>query len=335
MSCNLVHQPLRKRIYSTVSGEWSFLEAEAEAAGFIAVGVMPAGRISSESAAVLGRWLDAGFHGELSFMERTRPQREDLRHPGISPNAGAIVVAALPYGDGAFSGGLWSSVARHARGIDYHRTVKEKLALLADAVRARFPGAVCRLFCDTAPVAERSWAASAGIGCLGKSGALMVAGYGPCAVLGEVVCAGVPEVVTVAAPKPAFADCGNCTACMDACPTGALVSPGVVDCRRCLSYWSIERKQLPLPDFYSESCRWVFGCDICTAVCPETVGTACGLDTGELGKRTEGIELRDILQLSDRTLDEKFKESAMLRTGWKNLRENARLLLERDGRKRK
>ncbi len=315
-------------VVSPPDGEnWSFLPKAAAALGFVAIGTTPAAPIPTPAALSLAAWLRLGMHAGMDFMLRTQPQREDPRHPGILPDADVVIVVALPYGDGTMKDPIWYHVARHARGVDYHVTVKEKLRYLAAVVQSRFPECRCRIFTDSAPVAERTWAAAAGIGSIGKSGALLVPKFGPKVVLGELVASHVPLPTAQSVPKAPFSDCGTCTSCMDACPTGAIIAPGVVDSSRCLSYWTIERKDTPLPREIATHISSLFGCDTCTEICPCATETGSSLSPLESKGAPRRIELSTLADDDTRVLKPYFDNSALSRAPWDNLRENAKLTL--------
>ena len=306
---------------------WAFLPKAAAALGFVAVGTTPAGPIPASAARSLAKWLHQGMHAGLNFMQRTQSQREDPHHPGILPDADVVIVAALPYGDGTMTGHIWNHVSRHARGVDYHITVKEKLRHLAAAVQSRFPACRCRIFSDSAPIAERTWAATAGIGSIGKSGALLVPKFGPKVVLGELVASHVPLPTAPSVPNAPFSDCGPCTSCMDACPTGAIIAPGVVDSNRCLSYWTIERKDTPLPREIATRISSLFGCDTCTAICPRAIETISEISSLQSKDAPHRIELSSLVDDDTHMFKHYFDNSALSRAPWDNLRENAKLTL--------
>jgi epoxyqueuosine reductase len=324
--------PREERCASSMPGHapppWDFLGPAAHRLGFAAVGIAPAGKVPQDAIARYDAWLSGGYNADLAFAARWRGPRTDPRHPGIVEGATAVISAALPYGSGATSAGLWRHAAAHARGLDYHLTMRSRLALLAAEIASRFPGTRYRLFADTAPVSERTWAVTAGVGSLGANGALFVPGVGPRVVLGEIVVAAAPRPdapVAPVDPEP----CRGCGACVAACPTGALREGGVVDCRSCLSYHTIENTRRELPLEIQREVRLVFGCDACTVACPRAnaIDERCALEPPPRPPR-DGVDLAQIAGMSDVALAPLIEGTCLERTGAAAIRRNARYAVE-------
>jgi epoxyqueuosine reductase len=210
----------------------------------------------------LGQWLARGFHADMSWMARTRAIRQD---PGLKlPGARSVVVLAKSYYqprpapvDGA------AKIALYALGRDYHRVLVKPLRQLAAHIAALEPGAACYASVDSGPVLERAWAARAGLGWVGKNSLVLRRDMGSYFFLATIL-----ATVELAPDTPVEDHCGACRACIDACPTRAIVESGVVDSRRCISYHTIEnRGEIPegLAPAFGD---WLFGCDICQEVCP-------------------------------------------------------------------
>jgi epoxyqueuosine reductase len=181
------------------------------------------------------------------------------------PGAPTVIGLARSYARGAADeaadGPLASSIARYARGRDYHNGMRKKLRKLASVVRSF--GAEARPLCDEEPILERAWAARAGLGFVGKNGLLIVPGVGSLVLLGEVV-----TTLPIDADPPIPERCGACTRCLDACPTNAFSQPFVLDPRRCVAYLTIEHRS-PVPDDLRAGIgEHLFGCDDCQTVCP-------------------------------------------------------------------
>jgi len=235
--------------------------------GFDACGIAEAGPVDPEDR--LGQWLGRGFHADMQWMETTRELRQDVRKK--LPDAQSVVVVARNYyyprpeekSDSAHASSARGRVARYAWGRDYHRVLKKPLRKLAAYLDALEPGAQSYAAVDSGPVMERSWAERAGLGWIGKNSLVLRRDLGSWFFLGVVI-----STVPLTPDTPASDHCGSCTACLDACPTDAIVSPQVVDANRCISYQTIEnRGEVPL-EIQAKTADWVFGCDICQEVCP-------------------------------------------------------------------
>jgi epoxyqueuosine reductase len=305
---------------------WEGAVLKAAEIGFVAFGVAPAGPVPEIARDRFSKWLEAGFHSGMGYMARHRPQRFDVAHPQILDRAEAVVSVALPYGDGTTSDGFWAHVAAFARARDYHSTLKQRLGILAARLTEIFPGMTYRLFVDSAPIMERTWAVAAGVGSLLKNGAVAVRGVGPRVLLGEIVCKNVPRPTRCPPPLP-FELCGECRLCLDSCPTGALESPGVVNGNRCLSYWSIERGHRPVPPDIASRTTGLFGCDICTAVCPlNPRGPICSLEPLK-DAIPAPPSLPELVDLEEEEIGRIIAGTPLQRAGVKNLVENAKMVL--------
>ncbi len=318
---------LTAEIPGHASGPWSFLKAAGESLGFCAIGVARAGEVSQSARDVFERWIGLGYHAGLAYMEKWSDARIDTAHHGIVDGSAAVVCAALPYSRGAVETGIWKSVAAHARSKDYHQVMGDRLGGIVRAIHARFPGTISRVFVDTAPVMERTWAVAAGLGGLGKNGALIVPGVGSRVVLGEIVCSNVPEPqhVEVASVRGPCLECG---ACVDACPTGALAASGIIDCNRCVSYHTIENTRTPIPSDVSSAMTLIFGCDLCIDACPlNRVANRCELDPPS-DRGPDSMTPQDVSEASDEILAAMFRGTCLERTSIETIRRNARLLVE-------
>lgn len=211
----------------------------------------------------LRAWLQAGFHGEMHWMQRTLPRRENLH--AVLPAIRSIVclAAAYPASSPPLPPGT-GFVARYARGQDYHEIMGQKLADLAAYLdHAAGPGTRSLWYVDTGPILERALAQHAGLGFIGKHSQLINRQHGNWLLLGEIL-------TTAALPPdaPEKNRCGTCTRCLAACPTRAIVAPFTVDARRCISYLTIELKGSIPEEFRPLLGARIFGCDDCLEVCP-------------------------------------------------------------------
>jgi len=207
-------------------------------------------------------WLDDGFHGEMGWLSR---QSADILDPARSlPGGNSMLVVGLAHARAEVSLPGGGRVARYAAGRDYHNVMRRMLTKLARGLRRAGLVRKGRRIVDSGPLLERSHAAEAGLGFESKAANLLHPSFGPWFFLGELLIDA--ELEPTAGPAPG--SCGTCTACIDACPTGAIVAPGRVDARACISYQTIENRGVVPTELRVEVGPWVFGCDICSEVCP-------------------------------------------------------------------
>lgn len=237
------------------------IKAEAHDLGFDLVGIARADRI--DEADRLAEWLAAGRHGSMGWMENWFEKRVDPR--ALVPGCRSIVSVGLLYHRSPERAPqpAGTEVATYAWGEDYHRVLKDRLHSLLERGRALDPAFDGRAFTDSGPVMERYWAQRAGLGWRGKNTLLLNRRLGSFLFLGELL------VRAELVPDAAATDhCGTCTRCIDACPTGALDEPYVLDARRCISYWTIEHREALSAEQEEAMGEWLFGCDVCQDVCP-------------------------------------------------------------------
>ncbi len=251
------------------------LRQAAAALGFPLFGVAPA--LPVPGAGVFEAWLAAGHHADMAWLETSRPLRLDPTR--VLPQCRSVVVVGLPYPGAptappaapAAAAGQTAFLSAYARVDDYHLVMRPRLAALGQAlVQLAGPATTTRPFVDSAPVLERAYAAAAGLGWLGRNGLIIHPRFGSFFFLGGLLTnAALQTDAEALVPR-----CGHCRACLDACPTGALVAPGVLDARRCLAYWTIEAAT-PLPVALRAALGGrLFGCDRCQDVCPWNRRTA-------------------------------------------------------------
>ena len=215
----------------------------------------------------LAEWLKRGYAGDMSYLGRTRRVRGDVRH--ILPSAQSVIVTATnyntprPYSTEIDDPGV-ARIARYAWGDDYHEVVLRRLNALWLWMRKTHPDPFeAMVYVDTGPIQERVYAQHAGIGWIGKHTCVISAKRGSWIFLSTILCS-----LPLDPDPPATDHCGTCTKCLEACPTGAIVEPYVLDARRCLSYLTIEQKKA-IPDAHADAAgAYVYGCDICQDVCP-------------------------------------------------------------------
>lgn len=237
------------------------VKEKARALGFDHCGIAQAEQLTDD-AYRLEQWLKQGMHGNMQYMENYFDKRIDPRL--LVDGAKSVITLLLNYYPPETQHADAPKVAKYAYGQDYHEVIRAKLNEFLFELRAAFGDVQGRGFVDSAPVLERSWAKKSGLGWIGKNGNLIHKQAGSFFFIATLI-VDIPLVYD----SPVGDYCGSCTKCLDACPTGALVSPTVVDGSRCISYYTIELKELLIPDnMQGRFENWMFGCDICQDVCP-------------------------------------------------------------------
>jgi epoxyqueuosine reductase len=299
------------------------IKAQAYGLGFDLVGLTRTG--PTQTAAQFDSWLRAGHAGEMQYLERGAEKRRDSRLPVVG--ARSAIVVAMNYGGREASG----PVARYARGDDYHGVMEPRLRALHTCVEG-WVGAPVRgkAYVDTGPLLERDLGRLAGLGWFGKNTMLINPRLGSFFFLGVLL------LDLDLAPDAPFETehCGTCTRCLDACPTDALVEPGVLDARRCISYLTIELKgEIPAPLRAPIGDR-IYGCDICQEVCPWNVRFATPLPNDSpyaareaLGGKDARALARELLGMTQDEFSRAFKGSPMKRAKLRGLKRNAAVVL--------
>jgi len=300
------------------------MEALARELGFDLFGICSAD--PPESTPFLNAWLEAGFQGSMDYMQRHAGIRADLTQ--LLPGVRSCIVVGINY----FQPQSQPKIARYAQGRDYHRVIRGRLRRLAGQLKQIHPEADFRACVDSAPVFERELAVRAGLGWLGKNSILIHSHRGSWFLLGVLL---TTLKLEPTAPNPG--GCGRCTACIDACPTGAIVQLAgrwTVDSRRCISYRTIEHRGA-WDDQNHEG--WVFGCDICQEVCPFNHPRAhqplrARVSTDPDFQPRTWPTLVELATLTEDNWDEMTRGSATRRASAEQWRRNARLVLQqRDG----
>lgn len=303
------------------------IKEKARELGFQKIGIVPADALAVEGERLEG-WLAAGFHGEMAWMEREPGKRADPRV--LFPGAKSVIVAAVNYftpQKHSREAGV-GKISRYAWGDDYHDVVRGRLRELLEWIKSQDASIDGKACVDTAPMMDKAWAVRGGLGWLGKHSNLITTDYGSWVFLGEIILNVELEYDTHMVED----HCGTCRACIDACPTGAIVEPYVVDSRKCISYGTIELRSDVLPDLIAENLEgWIYGCDICQDVCP---WNRFEKDSGEAGfeprKSETGLDLDSMLGMEHDEYVERFRKSSMKRTKLSGLKRNAAALKKQE-----
>lgn len=292
----------------------------------------------SPNADKLRSWVGEGMHAGLGYMEENLDKRADPRV--LAPWAETVVLFSLkqpaPFGTSAGTDSGDFRVAAYALGEDYHRFARRILNDIDAALKARHDGFIrFQGFCDTWPVFERDLAAEAGLGWRGKNACLLHRKHGSGFLLAGFF---LDVALADGRPAPALDFCGGCTACLDACPTDALVEPGRLDANKCISYWTIEHKG-PIPaELSAKFGNWIYGCDICQDVCPwnlkhkraEEASTGDG-ETDHAGSPPRGTDAWLGLLRKGGGFQSRFKNTPLPRAGRKALLRNLLIALRNTG----
>lgn len=288
--------------------------------GFTEFGVARAVPLEKEKVD-LDNWLKEGYNGSMAWMEKNSDWRTDPT--SYFPGAKSVISLGLNYyKPHQHSGDITKGkISRYAWGEDYHKIISEKLELMLKDLNSIAPEARFKPCCDTAPIMEKTWAAKAGIGWIGKNTNLITKGSGSWLFLAEII-----TDLEIEEDSESLDYCGSCTLCLDTCPTDALIDAYKIDSQKCISYLTIEHKgefTIDTPDLDG----WIYGCDICQDVCPWN-NFQINTDERRFEPKATGVEI-DIdfaSGISDSEFRDLFKDSPIKRTKSTGLRRNANQL---------
>ncbi len=305
------------------------VKREAAACGFDLCGIAPATDLPELR--FLREWLDRGYAGQMFYMQRTAERRADVRR--VLPSARSVIALGTLYNvDRPYStengDPARGAIARYAWGDDYHVVIQARLDRLLAWMREAAGDALdARAYVDTGPVQERVYARHAGLGWIGKNTCLINEAQGSWMFLSVILCN-----LPLDADPPALDQCGTCTLCLDACPTGALIEPYVLDSNRCLSYLTIELKGAIPAEHRAAIGEHAYGCDICQDVCPWNQAAARSADPAWLPRAgLDAPRLLDLWRRPDDELRAVLKGSAMKRAGVRRLRRNLAVAIGNSG----
>jgi epoxyqueuosine reductase len=237
-----------------------FIKSEAKRLGFLSCGISQAGFLEQE-APRLENWLNKNRNGQMAYMENHFDKR--LNPTLLVDGAKSVISLLLNYYPSEFQNPDSYKISKYAYGQDYHFVIKEKLKELLHSIQSTIGEVSGRAFVDSAPVLDKAWAAKSGLGWIGKNSNLLTKQVGSFYFIAELIID-----LELDYDHAATDHCGSCTACLDACPTEAIVAPYVVDGSKCISYFTIELKENIPQEMKGKFADWAFGCDICQDVCP-------------------------------------------------------------------
>jgi len=291
------------------------IKNEAKRLGFISCGVSRAEFLEDE-APRLEKWLKSNMHGEMKYMENYFEKRLDPSK--LVDDAKSVISLAYNYYPKDLQNKEAPKVSKYAYGMDYHYVIKEKLNFFLSFIKDKIGDVNGRAFVDSAPILEKAWASKSGIGWVGKNSNLITKQVGSFYFLAELIVDLELDYDGIESDH-----CGECTACIDSCPTQAIVEPYVVNGSKCISYFTIELKENIPNEFKEKFEDWVFGCDICQDVCPWNKFSKSHKEplfqpTPELMKMSR----EEWNEITEETFNKIFKNSAVKRTGYKGLTRN-------------
>ncbi len=289
--------------------------------GFLACGISRAVFLEEEREH-LENWLSEGMNGEMGYMARNQEKRLDPRL--LFDGAKSVVSVLLNYFPGVGQSDPEAPVlAKYAYGKDYHIVLKEKLNELLTYIQDEVVPCQGRAFTDSAPVLDKAWAVRAGLGWIGKNTNLISAEHGSFFFIGELIL----DTELVPDEKIVRDHCGNCTRCIDACPTKAIVSTYVVDARSCISYQTIELKGELDEKLRGKFNSRVFGCDICQDVCPWNLKSEAHDEPGfNPHPRLMSLTKKEWQEMDKSLFDELFHKSAVKRAKYEGVKRNLRFI---------
>ena len=298
----------------------SKIKSAAKALGFLSCGISKADFLEDE-APRLEQWLNQGHHGSMSYMERHFDKRLDPRL--LVPGAKSVVSLLLNYHtDKKQTDPKAPKISSYAYGTDYHFVIKEKLKELMQIIHREIGEVNGRVFVDSAPVMDKAWAAKSGLGWLGKNTNLISKQVGSFFFIAELIID-----LELDYDAPVTDHCGSCTACIDACPTDALLQPYQIDGSKCISYLTIELKENIPTEFKGQMGNWAFGCDVCQTVCPwNRFATPHNEPAFEPHEELLNLTKSEWQEMTSVIFNKVFKNSAVKRTKFEGLKRNIKFL---------
>jgi epoxyqueuosine reductase len=296
-----------------------FIKAESKRLGFLSCGISKAGFLDEE-APRLENWLNNQMNGQMSYMENNIDKRLD---PTLLVDGAKSVVSLLLnyYPSETQSASIEAEsykISKYAYGQDYHFVIKEKLKELLFSIQSNIGEVSGRAFVDSAPILDKAWAAKSGLGWIGKNSNLLTKKVGSFYFIAELIID-----LELEYDHAATDHCGSCTACIDACPTDAIVAPYVVDGSKCISYFTIELKENIPADMKGKFDDWIFGCDVCQDVCPwNRFSKAHREPLFNPNPQMLSMSKKDWIEMTEETFNSVFKDSPLKRTKYSGIHRN-------------
>jgi epoxyqueuosine reductase len=297
----------------------NLIKSEAKRLGFLSCGISKAGFLEEE-APRLENYLNKQMHGQMSYMENNFDKR--LNPTLLVDDAKSVISLLLNYYPQEIQNSDSYKISKYAYGQDYHFVIKEKLNELLHFIHTEIGEVSGRAFVDSAPVLDKAWAAKSGLGWMGKNSNLLTKQVGSFYFIAELI-----VDLELEYDYATTDHCGSCTACIDACPTEAIVAPYVVDGSKCISYFTIELKDnIPL-EMKGKFDDWAFGCDVCQDVCPwNKFSKPHNEPLFNPNPEMLSFSKKDWEEITEETFKKVFKNSAVKRTKLAGLKRNINFL---------
>lgn len=295
------------------------IKTEAKHLGFLSCGISKA-EFLEEEAPRLEKWLNQNMHGEMSYMENHFDKRLDPTK--LVEGSKSVISLLLNYYPSQQQNPDSYKISKYAYGTDYHFVIKDKLKQLLQFMKDEIGDVHGRAFVDSAPVLDKAWAARSGLGWMGKHSNLLTQQVGSFYFIAELI-----VDMELEYDSPVTDHCGTCTACIDACPTEAIVEPYVVDGSKCISYFTIELKNEIPTEFQGKFDDWMFGCDVCQDVCPWNRFSKLHKEP-LFNPHPELLSMsrNDWEEITEEVFKKVFKKSAVKRTKFSGLQRNINFL---------
>ena len=296
-----------------------FIKSEAKRLGFLSCGISKAGFLEQE-APRLEKWLNKNHNGQMAYMENHFDKRLDPTL--LVDDAKSVVSLLLNYYPEESQNHESFKISKYAYGQDYHFVIKEKLKELLHVIQENIGDVSGRAFVDSAPVLDKAWAAKSGLGWIGKNSNLLTQKVGSFYFIAELILD-----LELEYDHATTDHCGSCTACIDACPTQAIVAPHVVDGSKCISYYTIELKENIPNDMKGKFDEWMFGCDTCQDVCPwNRFSKPHSEPLFNPNPDLLSFSKKDWVEITEETFRQVFKNSPIKRTKFEGLKRNVKFL---------
>lgn len=291
------------------------IKAESKRLGFLSCGISKAGFLEDE-APRLEKWLSQNYHGQMAYMENHFDKR--LNPKLLVDDAKSVISLLLNYYPEKSQSDNTYKISKYAYGEDYHFVIKDKLKELLSFIQTEIGDVQGRAFVDSAPVLDKAWAAKSGLGWIGKNANLITQKVGSFYFIAELI-----VDIELEYENPTTNHCGTCTACIDACPTQAIVQPYVVDGSKCISYFTIELKDNLPQEMKGKFDDWIFGCDVCQDVCPWNRFATPTLEN-RFAPKDDLLQFskKDWQEITQETFAKVFGKSAVKRTKFDGLKRN-------------